>query len=317
MAGSHFCRWVERSSITRGILLPVRKGTYRNSGRTTKTLATLLFLLSFFLLRVASAQTQPIRRVLILNEVGAVYPVINLVDQGIRTSLDNSGSRIEFYREYFDATLFPDAADQQRFRDFYIRKYLNRKPDVIITVGSTPLQFMVEAHSRFFSGVSIVFCLPSGVQNRLALDSSFTGVEGGEAGYSATVAAALRLKPDTRRVVVVGGQAPFDREQEAAAREQLKSYQDRLEISYLPELDAPTLLQHFKELPSHTIGLMAPLGRGAAGRTFNSAESGPMIVGAANAPAFSTTDQRLNHGEVGGSISSGLEQGRIAGEIAL
>src|SRR5215471_10113026 len=38
----------------------------------------------------ARAQVQPIRRVLILNEAGTAYPGINLVDQGLRTALDNS-----------------------------------------------------------------------------------------------------------------------------------------------------------------------------------------------------------------------------------
>ncbi|MCI0348079.1 MAG: hypothetical protein L0Z53_01530, partial [Acidobacteriales bacterium] len=81
-----------------------------------------------------AADARPLRRILILNEVGTSYPVINLVDQGIRAAFDGSPYRIEFYREYFDTILFPDPADQQRFREFYVRKYRDRRPDVIITV---------------------------------------------------------------------------------------------------------------------------------------------------------------------------------------
>ena len=66
-----------------------------------------------------------------------------------------------------DTLLFPDPADQQEFRDFYLRKYQNRKPDVIITVGPSPLKFMQEVHQRAFPGVPIVFCLPTvGVTGR-------------------------------------------------------------------------------------------------------------------------------------------------------
>ena len=61
-----------------------------------------------------------------------------------------------------DTLLFPDPAEQQEFRDFYLRKYQNRKPDVIITVGPSPLKFMQEVHQRAFPGVPIVFCLPTG-----------------------------------------------------------------------------------------------------------------------------------------------------------
>ena len=39
-------------------------------------------------------------------------------------------------------------------------------------------------------------------------------------------------------------------------------------------------------------------------------------MSAANAPVFSLTDRYLNHGEVGGDISSGIEQGKLAGKMA-
>jgi len=298
-------------------LLWREQSNYKFCRCTTRVIAVMVLLCSSILYDFASGQTQPIRRVLILNEVGVSYPLINLVDQGIRAALDNSGYRIEFYREYFDAVLFPDPADQQRFRKFYIRKYQNRRPDVIITVGSTPLQFILDTHQKYFPGISIVFCLPSGVPTRLALDPELTGVAGGETGFSSTIAAALRLKPDTKRVVVVGGQAPYDRQQQATVRDQLKAYADHLEISYFTEMDTPVLLQQLKQLPGYTIVLLTALGKDASGRTFTSTEAGPMVVNAANAPVFAASDRFFNHGEVGGDISSGFEQGRIAGTMAL
>ena len=56
-----------------------------------------------------------------------------------------------------DTALCPDLADQQEFRDFYLRKYQSRTPDVIITVGPSPLKFMEQVHLRVFPGVPIVF----------------------------------------------------------------------------------------------------------------------------------------------------------------
>ena len=38
----------------------------------------------------AAAQAKETWRVLILNEVGTMHPGINLIDQGIRTALENS-----------------------------------------------------------------------------------------------------------------------------------------------------------------------------------------------------------------------------------
>jgi hypothetical protein len=104
-----------------------------------------------------------------------------------------------------DTGLFPDLADQQEFRDFYLRKYQNRKPHLIITVGPSPLKFMQGVHQRAFPGVPIVFCLPAlGAPGAPALDSDFTGVENDMAAAK-TLELALRLRPGTEHVVVVNG----------------------------------------------------------------------------------------------------------------
>src|SRR5438270_735413 len=100
----------------------------RSSKRVSRFLI-VAFATSLLLQLTAAAQVKLSRRVLILNEVGTSYPLINLVDEGIRTALAKSSYRIEFYREYMETVLFSDPADQQRLRDFYVRKYQNRRPD--------------------------------------------------------------------------------------------------------------------------------------------------------------------------------------------
>jgi PAS domain S-box-containing protein len=55
----------------------------------------------------------------------------------------------------------------------------------------------------------------------------------------------------------------------------------------------------------------------AAGSSFKSSEIGPIVTAAANAPVFSLYDVYLNHGEVGGYLSTLSEQGTLAGGMAL
>ena len=119
--------------------------------------------ISFFLLLHCSAapQLKPVRRVLIFYEAGAYSPLPNLVDAGIRAAFESSVYRIEFYREFLDTARFPDPTDQKQFREFYIRKYKNRRPDVIVTVGPGPLKFMQEDHEKYFRGVPVIFSLPN------------------------------------------------------------------------------------------------------------------------------------------------------------
>jgi signal transduction histidine kinase/ABC-type uncharacterized transport system substrate-binding protein len=216
-----------------------------------------------------------------------------------------------------ETSLFPDPADQQEFRDFYLHRYKNRKPDVIITVGPSPLKFMQEVHQTAFPGVPIVFCLPTvGEPGAPALDSDFTGVEN-DMAPAKTLETALRLQPGTDHVVVVGGIGNFDRHQLANVKTELKAFTDHLDITYMTELAMPDLLERLRHLPSHTLVLLSTVSMDAAGTRFKGNETGTMVAAAANAPVFGLFDVYLNHGEVGGYLSNLREQGKVAGAMAL
>jgi PAS domain S-box-containing protein len=280
---------------------------------------TIAVLVLFVLLpaSIRATEPQPIRRVLILFEVGTSYPGANLIDQGIRSALDASPYKLEVYREYMDTLLFPDPADQQRFREFYIRKYQNRKPDVIITIGPIPLKFMVERRDEAFPGVPIIYCFPQWTPGSPTLPSEFTGVERDFASLE-TIQVALRLRPGTRHITVVGGTSFIDTQIEAVIKEQLRPFEGNFDVSYLTNLSMPDLLDHLRHLPDHTIVLFTALNQDAAGRKFISGgEASGAVAAAANAPVFVLADSILNHGEVGGKVSSLQEQGRAAGGIAL
>jgi len=252
-----------------------------------------------------------------LYEAGTAYPGVNLIDQGIRAALDTSPFRLEVYREYLDSILFPDPADQQRFRKFYIRKYQNRRPDVIITMGPSPLKFVVEMRDRGFPGVPIVFCYPDWLPGSSALPSDFTGVEN-DLAPAETIQAALRLRPGTKHIIVVGGTSFIDRQTEGLVKEQLSTYEGNFDISYLTTLTMRDLLERMKHLPDHTIVLLIDFSQDAAGRKFIPAsEAAPAVAAAANAPVFSLVDSFVNHGVVGGKVSSIREIGGIAGSMAL
>jgi PAS domain S-box-containing protein len=277
----------------------------------------LVLLGGFFFQPGAVAQIKSPRRILILNEVGPSYPVTRLFDQSIRNSLRKSPYPVELYSEYMETLLFPDAADQKGFEKYYVHKYRKRMPDLIITVGPAPLKFMRRAHRRFFRGIPVIFCLPVGLMpGHPPADRDFTGVET-DIAADKTLDAALRLLPDTNRVVVVGGVAEFDRRQEALVRRQLAKYTNRLHVRYLIDLAMPVLLEQLQHLPKHTVVLLSAIGRDAAGSRFNSGQAGPMIAIAANAPVFSLSDVFLGHGEVGGDLADLTRQAEIGGDLAL
>ena len=68
-----------------------------------------------------------------------------------------------------------------------------------------------------------------------------------------TLELALRLQPDTRRVFVVAGSSSFDARWGAAAQQQFRPYENRLELVYLFGLSMDDLVKRVANLPSHSI----------------------------------------------------------------
>jgi PAS domain S-box-containing protein len=264
------------------------------------------------------AQVKPVRRVLIFYELGLSSPSVSVLDQQIRAILEQSPFQIELYREYLETTLFPTTEAQQEIRESYIRKYRDRKPDLIMTLGPSPLRFVVYSYEKSFKGTPVVFGGLSGVDLEIPYpESRFTGVLD-IAQPAKTLEVGLRLRPGTKHVVVVGGKDEYDLELEAVFRKSLASYESELDITYLTDLAMPQLLERLRHLPQSTIILMTHIGLDAAGTPFvGASQADPLVVNAANAPVFGVSDVDLGHGEVGGHLISFAAQGRIMGEMAV
>src|SRR5579864_3004265 len=197
-----------------------------------------------------ASQVKQTRRVLVLCEIGRSAPAVALVEDELRTALNEKfPDQIEFYSEYLETTLFDDETSQNKLRDWYIRKYETREPDLIVAAGPSAIQFVAKAHETFFRNIPIVFCCSSEEQaDYPKLDSQFTGVWM-TIDATKTIDVAMHLQPGIRRVVVVGGVATFDRRAEDIVRENLRSYETKLEFTYLTDLDFPALCERLKHLP--------------------------------------------------------------------
>ncbi len=265
----------------------------------------------------AAAQVKPVRRVLVFNDFGSVSsPGIAEMDREIFDGLQNSSFMVEFYNENLEVTLFPEEASQRQVREWYIRKYSDRRPDVIITVGPASLRFMQEMHEGPFKDTPVVFCgimeIPAGLDN-----SRFTGAWSG-VQTEKTMESALRLQPGTRHVVVVGGVGSLDRQEEAIVRENLRGYESRFDFTYLTDLSMPNLLEQLKLLPNDTIVLHTAITQDTAGNRFiDATQAVPLVAGAARAPVFVLDDVDLNNGAVGGDLLSWAATARDAAKGAL
>ncbi len=267
----------------------------------------------------AAAQVKQVRRVVIFSDLGIISsPGFAELDQAIFAGLQGSPYQIEFYHESLEVTLFPEEVSQRRIREEILLKYSDRKPDVIIAIGSASLKFIAESQERFLRDTPIIFCAILGkIPDELRPNINFTGVLG-KLHPVETLTAALHMLPDTKHVVVVGGIGRFDQAFEDSAKQGFQNQESKLEFTYLTNLTMPTLLERLKHLPDHTIVYHTAITQDAAGQRFiDSAQSVPLVASAANAPIFVMDDVDLRGGTVGGDLVNWSDDGRVAAEMAV
>jgi len=263
------------------------------------------------------AQVKEVRRVLIFNELGLGSPGVAAINKELVSALEKSRYQVELYSESLDTPLFPDETSQRQFREWFLRKYRERKPDVIVALGPSPIKFMAESHEASFPNTPIVICgSPESLAAESKLDSHFLGVWT-QVHPEETLQVALRLLPDTKHVVVVGGVAPYDRYLETVVKDKLRSYESRLDFAYFTEFDMPTLLERLKHLPSHTIVYHTSIMGDAAGNRFiDATQAAPLVARASTAPVFTVDDVDVGNGTVGGNVFSFAAHGReVAGIV--
>jgi hypothetical protein len=181
------------------------QGLKRCEGTVIGRLVLLALTFAFLMPQsIAEIPVTNVRRVLILNIFNPLSSQgVAALDQAIIERLERSPYQIELYSEDFGATLFPGEASQKEIREWYIHKYHDRKPDVIVAVGPEPLRFLVESHEKTFRGVPVIFCgSTEEMLGKLKLSSDFTGVWG-VAQPEKTLIAALHMRPSTRHGVVL------------------------------------------------------------------------------------------------------------------
>jgi signal transduction histidine kinase len=127
----------------------------------------------------------------------------------------------------------------------------------------------------------------------------------------------LRLQPETRRIVVIGGTAEVDRSVIDRVKDAARSFTGRGEFDFWENRSMAELRQAVAALPPQTAILVSRMFRDGAGQAVISTQVGQSIAQWANVPVYVMTDLALGTGAVGGSVGSIEAFGKRAGELAL
>ena len=186
----------------------------------------------------------------------------------------------------------------------------------MIVSDNNALDFMLGRPASLLPAVPVVFC---GINNftpeMIQGHPLFTGVVE-KVDMAGTLELILRTRPDTEVIAVVSDVVPSGRLHHQELAGIMPRFADRVRFVDLAELTATELKERLAALPRNSAVFMLSFFRDPAGATFTLSEAMD-LVSSAGLPVYSLWRQYLEAGALGGVVTSGWDQGRTAGELAL
>jgi two-component system cell cycle sensor histidine kinase/response regulator CckA len=237
--------------------------------------------------------------------------------QGLLSRLRETYPAIDPPVEFLDAKRFSSAVHIRMMKDYLVRKYAGSPVDLVVALDNPALDMLLQYRSELFPGTPIVFAGVSGFSSsRIPPGMHVTGVAE-ISDIAGTLRLALRLRPQTREVLLVNDSTVSGRVVQREAEDAEAAFRDTVRFSSLPPCPIDEAARRIRALPSDAIVLLLSYATDGSGRAYSLEESTRILAADSPVPVFGVHVTRLGYGIVGGSLLRGLEHGRKAAEIAL
>jgi PAS domain S-box-containing protein len=286
-----------------------------------KQLIFLLLILSIAALAsssfVTSAFAEAKKNVLILNSYHQDYKWTNDETRGVVEALAPVNDKIKIYIEYMGTKWVSGDQYFEELNRMLKFKYQNIRFDVIVLSDNDALNFLVKYRDGIFDRVPTVFCGINYFQDDdLKGQPLYTGTNE-TVDIKTNLETILRLHPATKKIVVINDTTTTGKRIKTELMKVIPVFQDRVRFEFLEDIEMEKLLEKIKNLPPDNVVFYTLFFLDKTGRFYEYDESIQLISQRAKVPVYGTWDFSLGHGIVGGMLTSGYDQGRSAGEMAL
>jgi ABC-type uncharacterized transport system substrate-binding protein len=256
--------------------------------------------------------------VLIIHSNQRITPAAVVIENTLRSAVPAGIQRpVELFSEYLDIEWAATEAFAAAQAEFLRQKYSARDIRVIVASAPQALQFVVKYRDRMLPGVPVVHvAMPKDQLERTPLAPDVVG-KSVDLDPASTLALALRLHPNARRLVIVVGAAERDRTWEQRMREPVQALGERVEVEYLRGLPTAEVVRRLGALSKDTIVFTPGYFLDGAGEVRTPRQSMEIIAPASAAPIYGPLDTFLGTGIVGGYMAPYEDQSKEAGAIVV
>lgn len=283
-------------------------------GTPTGAIRTIA-LLCLFVILPAWANDEEVR-VLVLNSLDPYLPAYMAIDTAMRANLaEEKSKRIVLYSELLDAQRFSEESLEPEVLALLAKKYKSRKIDVVVTVMQPALDFYMQHGDALWPGARVVFHgIPDLAVEPRPLPPGAVGLVNQD-DFEGTVRIAQRLQPNARRILVIAGTAPLDRELLRRARDLVPPVAGKAEVEFLDGVPLPALLKRVEAEPADTIILFLSQFRDREGRPYYPRELLRTLSNASAAPIYGLFETLVGSGIATGSMEIYADRGRRLGDL--
>jgi PAS domain S-box-containing protein len=266
----------------------------------------------------AGVRIEEKKNVLILNSYHQGYKWTDDETQGAIAGLDPARNGFKVVIEYMGTKWAYAEPYFEQLRSTYRYKFHGIRFDLIIATDDDAFNFLKRNRDELFPNTPVVFCgvnwfkpesVPAGFKG-------YTGVNE-DVDIPATLDLMLRLHPGAKKVFVVTDMTTTGKKVHAQFEDIVPRYKDRVSFAFLDDMEMSEILDTVGRLGNDSLVLMTIFQKDKAGAFFEFSDSTSLISKSSRVPFYGLWDFNLGFGIVGGMLTSGYNQGKTAGEVAV
>jgi PAS domain S-box-containing protein len=245
-------------------------------------------------------------------------PSLVEVDQELRRRLyERLGNELRYDTDFLGQLEIREPGYRDAAERFLLEKYGPRGPDVVVAVGEPTLEFVLERRERLFPACAVVFTHVARRElEAIRLPPDVTGVVS-RWDFELVVEDFLRLRPETRRLIVVLGATAWERKLLESIRDELRPVAARVGLDFWSGPPIAELEKRLAALPADAAVLLVTFYQDEQGTDYIPAFVLARVAAASSAPIFGIAGPGLGRGYVGGRHIDYAALGRDTADLVL
>jgi signal transduction histidine kinase/ABC-type uncharacterized transport system substrate-binding protein len=297
----------------RGVELLERGVTYFKS-----VFVILLLTLLFFLYTSQLYAADSPRNIIILNSYHQGLFWTDDEMKGILDILKNADNDYNISVEYMDWKRYATYENLSKIKEHLKYKYSSKKTDLIITTDDAALEFALSNRADDFSDGPVVFC---GVDKNSAekLTKDQTNVTGfiQKNNPLETVKAALKINSDIKRVYLVYDNTESGQSTGNMIIDAINEVKPSIELALMDNTATGGIFEEVSHAQKDSVVITTNYQRDIDGNMVGFEYFSKRLSQSSSVPVYSLYEGGIGNGIIGGSLISGIDQGKGVAGIAI